>query len=114
MHQLIPHIAATCSISATTTIQNSGDATALASACSTFSGSIAIATGTTDDIALDGLQQLSGNLVGTDNSNIKRISASDLETLDGEMQLDGLTRLFNVDFPKLKTIDSIKWNALPN
>lgn len=106
--------AATCSISATTTIQNSGDATALASACSTFSGSIAIATGTTDDIALDGLQQLSGNLVGTDNSNIKRISASDLETLDGEMQLDGLTRLFNVDFPKLKTIDSIKWNALPN
>jgi hypothetical protein len=106
--------AAVCSISATTTIQNSGDATALASGCSTFSGSIAIATGTTDDIALDGLQQLSGNLVGTDNSNIKRISASDLETLDGELQLDGLTRLYNVDFPKLKTVDSIKWNALPN
>jgi len=106
--------AATCSISATTTIQNSGDATALASACSTFSGSIAIATGTTDDIALDGLRQLSGNLVGTENSNIKRISAADLESLDGEMQFDGLTRLYNIDFPKLKSIDSIKWNALPN
>jgi hypothetical protein len=77
------------------------------------SGSIAIATGTTDDIALDGLRQLSGNLVGTENSNIKRISAADLESLDGEMQFDGLTRLYNIGFPKLKSIDSIKWNALP-
>ncbi|CAO2658691.1 Nn.00g064140.m01.CDS01 [Neocucurbitaria sp. VM-36] len=105
--------AASCSISATTTVQNAGDATGLAS-CSTFSGSIAIATGTSDDIALDGIKKLSGNLVATNNSAIKRISASDLETLDGEMELDGLTSLYGIDFPKLKNIDSIKWNALPN
>ncbi|KAJ4317565.1 cell wall protein Ecm33 [Neodidymelliopsis sp. IMI 364377] len=104
---------ADCSVSATTTIQNAGDATALAS-CKTFSGSIAIATGTTDDIALTGVQHLSGNLIATNNTNMKRLSADSLESLDGEMRLDGLTRLYAVDFPKLKTIDSIKWNALPN
>lgn len=102
-----------CSISATTTIQNAGDATGLAG-CSTFSGSIAIATGTTDDIVLSGIQKLSGNLVATDNSNMRRLSAGDLETLDGEMHLDGLTSLRAVDFPVLKNVDSIKWNALPN
>ncbi|KAF1940167.1 hypothetical protein EJ02DRAFT_456226 [Clathrospora elynae] len=105
--------AASCSTSATMTIQNAGDASALAS-CSTFTGNIAIATGTTDDIVLDGMQKLNGDLIATNNSNMKRISAADLEQLDGEMLLDGLTRLVGVDFPKLKNIDSIKWNALPN
>ncbi|EAT87711.2 hypothetical protein SNOG_05320 [Parastagonospora nodorum SN15] len=100
-------------VSGTTTVQNQGDATAIAS-CSTFSGSIAIATGTTDDISISGVKFLNGNLVGAPNSAIKRISASDLEELNGEMNLDGLTRLNAVDFPKLKKVDSIKWNALPN
>jgi hypothetical protein len=104
---------AACSASATLTIQNAGDATALAS-CSTFSGSIAIATGTTDDIAINGVKKITGDLTATANSNIKQISASDLTELDGELHLDGLTSLYAINFPKLKTIDSIKWNALPN
>lgn len=45
---------------------------------------------------------------------MKRLSADSLEKIDGTMSLDGLTRLYAVDFPKLKTIESIKWNALPN
>lgn len=102
-----------CSVSATTTIQNAGDATALAS-CKTFSGSIAIATGTTDDIALNGIKKLDGNLVSSDNANMKRISADSLEEIDGTMTLDGLTRLYAVEFPKLKKVQGIKWNALPN
>jgi len=102
-----------CSTSATATIQNAGDATALA-ACKTFSGSIAIATGTTDDIALNGIKKLDGNLVASDNANMKRISADSLEEIDGTMTLDGLTRLYAVEFPKLKKVQGIKWNALPN
>jgi hypothetical protein len=100
-------------VSGTTTVQNAGDATAMAS-CSTFSGSIAIATGTTDDIALSGIKTLNGNLVAAPNANIKRIGASDMEEITGQMNLDGLTRLNGVDFPKLKKVKSIKWNALPN
>jgi hypothetical protein len=104
---------AQCSTSATATLQNAGDATGLAS-CSTFTGSIAIATGTTDDIAIGGVKRITGNLVAPPNSQIKRIGASDLVELGGEMNLNELTRLSGVDFPKLKKVDSIKWNALPN
>jgi ribosomal protein L28 len=104
---------AQCSTSATLTIQNAGDATALA-ACSTYSGNIAIATGTTDDIAITGVKKLSGNLVAGSNANIKRISADSIEEITGEMNLNELTRLYAVEFPKLKKVDSIKWNALPN
>jgi hypothetical protein len=81
--------------------------------CATFTGSIAIATGTTDDIAFSGIKQLNGNLVAPPNANIKRISANDLVNITGEMNLDGLTRLNGVDFPQLKNVSSIKWNALP-
>jgi hypothetical protein len=102
-----------CSVSGTTTVQNAGDATAMAS-CSTFSGSIAVATGTTDDISLAGIKVLNGNLVAQPNSQIKRIGASDMTEITGEMNLDGLTRLNGVDFPKLKKVKAIKWNALPN
>jgi len=104
---------AACSVSATTTIQNSGDASALAS-CSTFSGNIAIATGTTDDIAINGVKKITGDLTAENNSDMKQISASDLETLDGAMNLNGLTSLYALNFPKLKTIDKIQWQALPN
>jgi hypothetical protein len=107
-------IAADCSASsATTTVQNQGDVAAMTT-CSTFSGSIAIATGTTEDIALSGIKHLAGNLVAPPNANIKRISANDLVNITGEMNLDGLTRLNGVDFPQLKNVSSIKWNALPN
>jgi hypothetical protein len=104
---------AACSVSATTTIQNAGDASAIAS-CSTFSGNIAIATGTTDDISFPGVKKIKGDLIADTATELKQISASDLEELDGEMMLNDLTRLNAVNFPKLKAIDSIKWNALPN
>lgn len=104
---------AACSTSGTATIQNAGDATAIAS-CSTFTGNIAIATGTTDDISFSGVKKISGNLIANDNSKMRQISASDLETLDGTMDLNGLTSLYALNFPKLKTVDSIKWQALPN
>jgi hypothetical protein len=103
---------ASCSVSATTTIQNAGDASAIAS-CSTFSGNIAIATGTTDDISFPGVKKIKGDLIADTATELKQISASDLEELDGEMMLNDLTRLNAVNFPKLKAIDSIKWNALP-
>ncbi|KAF2127362.1 hypothetical protein P153DRAFT_368667 [Dothidotthia symphoricarpi CBS 119687] len=101
-----------CSVSGTTTIQNAGDATAMAS-CSTFSGSIAIATGTTDDLAFDGIEKLSGDLIGKNAQMVKRISANKLKEIDGDMNFDGLQRLYNIDFPVLKTVNSIVWNALP-
>jgi hypothetical protein len=95
------------------TLQNAGDATGLAS-CSTFSGSIAVATGTTDDIALDGIKVLNGNLIVNNVPNMKRLSASNMVELNGEMNLNVVERLYAVDFPLLKKVKSIKWIALAN
>jgi len=105
---------AACSISGTTTIQNQGDATAFASCTGTFSGSIAVATGTTEDINIPGIRVLAGNLVASNNANLKQIGASDMEQLNGDLQLDTLQRLNAVTFPKLKKVNAVKWNALPN
>jgi hypothetical protein len=104
---------AACSASATATIQNSGDASALAS-CTTFSGSIAIATGTSDDIALDGIEQIKGNLVATSNSALRRLSGADLKTITGSLEITDVSQLSNLEFPKLKEIDTFKMSGLPN
>lgn len=103
---------AACSVSGTTTIQNAGDATAMAS-CKTFTGNIAIATDTSDDLSFDGMERLNGDLIGVEAPNVKRISANKLNQIDGEMYLMGLTRLYTLEFPSLKSVGSLRWNALP-
>jgi len=105
--------AASCSTSATATIENPQQATQLSS-CSTFSGSIAIATSVVDSIALDGIRKIDGDLTISNNSKIQSFSGSDLEVITGAFTLDEVQVLSTVNFPKLTTVNSIKWNALPN
>lgn len=96
----------------TATIQNAGDASAL-SACETFSGDIVIATGTTDNIALDGIQTLDGSLRATGVENLTQISSSTLEIITDTFELKELQILSTMDFPRLSNVDKIKWEALP-
>jgi hypothetical protein len=102
--------AASCSVSATSTIQNAGDATQLAS-CKTFTGSLAISTGTTDQINLAGVQKITGDLVMKNNTAVTTLSADSLEEIGGEFALDSVQGLGQLDFPKLKTVEVIRWNA---
>lgn len=104
---------ASCSTSGTSTIQNSGDATALAS-CKTFAGSIAIATGTTDNINIGNVETITGDLVVTNASLITNIGADSLETIKGTFRLDQVQVLSTLSFPQLTTVGTILWNALPN
>ncbi|OCL14273.1 hypothetical protein AOQ84DRAFT_43577 [Glonium stellatum] len=104
---------AQCSVSGTTTIQNSGDATALAS-CKTFSGSIAIATGTTDNIDLGNMQAITGDLVVNNASQITTLGGAGLKTIKGTFNLDQVQILSTLSFPQLTTVGTILWNALPN
>lgn len=97
---------------ATTTIQNAGDASALAS-CTTFTGSIAIATGTTDNIALDGIQKIQGSLIANNVTGMTQLSAGDLETITDSFTLSELTVLSSLTFPVLTNVDMIEWTALP-
>jgi len=99
--------AASCSTSATATIQNSGDATALAS-CTTFSGSIAIATQGAGDIALNGIKKITGNIFAENNSGVSSLSGDSLESL-GDFSLSNTTAITSINFPKLATVGTIKW-----
>jgi len=96
---------------ATTTIQNQGDASGLAS-CTTFSGSIAIATGTTDNIMLNNIEVITGDLVANNVSQLTSLSADSLKRIDGAFDLQDCQILSTLNFPQLNEVDSIEWVAL--
>jgi hypothetical protein len=104
---------AACSHTATSTIQNGGDATAIAT-CSTFSGSIAVATGVGEDVSLDGVEKIDGNLIIRSNPNIKRFAGADLEEVSGQLTLDNVAEIAALSFPKLTTVGTLFLNGLPN
>jgi len=105
-------VAASCSVSATSTIQNGGDATALAS-CTTFSGSIAIATGVPSDISI-GVKELDGDLVVQGNKDVLRLAGPNLEKINGKLTIDDASQLATLDFPKLSEVESLTLKGLPN
>ncbi|EKG21451.1 hypothetical protein MPH_01249 [Macrophomina phaseolina MS6] len=102
---------AACSASATTTIQNAGDATAIAT-CTTFSGSIAIATGVAGDISLNSVREITGTLVANNATALTSLSADSLESI-GTFELAELTVLSSLSFPRLSQVDRIDWTGLP-
>jgi len=97
---------------ATTTIQNAGDASALA-ACTTFSGSIAIATGTTDNIQLNGLRVIDGDLIASNVSQLTSLSADSLTRITGSFNLEQDEILSTLNFPQLSQVGEIQWEGLP-
>ncbi|KAF2766407.1 hypothetical protein EJ03DRAFT_330139 [Teratosphaeria nubilosa] len=108
----IAQSSSSCSTDGTTTIQNQGDASAL-SGCTTFSGNIAIATGTTNSISLDGIQRIEGSLTADNVTQLTSFSANDLTTIDDDFTLSSLTILSTLSFPALTSVNSIDWTALP-
>ncbi|KAG9951399.1 GPI-anchored cell wall organization protein Ecm33, partial [Aureobasidium melanogenum] len=100
-----------CSVSGTTTLQSPADASALSS-CTTFSGSIAIATGVTQGMNIPGVRTITGDLVATNNSLIPSISGDSLQIIGGAFNLNELQILSTLSFPQLSQVDSIQWNAL--
>lgn len=102
-----------CSNSGTTTIENAAQATQLAR-CSTFSGSIAVATGVAEAIRFDGqLKTVTGDLIVTSNQNIKAIGATNIEEIGGFANISNNPALEDVSFAKLKKVKRIQLVALP-
>jgi len=118
LRYLVPALAvagralAQCNV-ATTTIQNAGDASAL-STCYTYSGSIAIATNTADDISLDGVRRITGDLIAKNVPNMVSLSGSDLSQIDGTFTLNNIQILSTLNFPALTAVDTVIWQGLPN
>jgi hypothetical protein len=102
-----------CSVSGTATIQNQGDATAL-STCSTFSGSLAVATGTTESINIPRVRAVTGDLVIKDAPNITTFGADSLQKIGGSFTLNNCQILSSLTFPQLTTVGELDFEALPN
>ncbi|CAK4033360.1 Cell wall ECM33 [Lecanosticta acicola] len=104
--------AQSCGNGGTTTIQSNADATGLAS-CRTYSGSIAIATGTTDNIQLSNIQTITGSLTASNVTQMTSLAADSLQEIGDSFTLTSLTILSTLNFPQLTKVDTIEWTALP-
>jgi hypothetical protein len=105
-------LAAAGACSGTTTIQNSGDASALAS-CQTYTGNIVIATQAADEVRIDTLRGIDGDLTVVNANNIGSIAGDSLNTITGTFKLSGVRQLTNLDFPMLTEVGAILWKTLP-
>lgn len=112
--------AAECSTSGTTTIAASADASALAS-CTTYSGSVAIQTSLStpkdsnghQQIQVDKVQKIDGNLTITDSTDLAQITFSSLQEVAGALVLSFLPSLSSINFPALNRVDQLNLTALP-
>ncbi|KAF2223632.1 GPI-anchored cell wall organization protein Ecm33 [Elsinoe ampelina] len=104
--------AAQCSSSGTFTIQNQGDAGRL-SGCQTYTGNIAIQTGVTSDISLDGVRSISGDLIADNAVGLPSLTANSLETIGGTFGLTNMTLLTSLSFPRLTEVGTLVWQTLP-
>lgn len=95
------------------TVSDAAGASALGSACPTFTGNVVIATGTTDKIALDGIKVITDNLYLINVTQITEISSKTLETIEGGLGILNTLILSSFDFPLLTTINSIDLQGLP-
>ncbi|QDS76365.1 hypothetical protein FKW77_003240 [Venturia effusa] len=104
---------AQCSSSSTLTIQNAGDASALAS-CTTYDGSIAVATGTTDTINFASVRSITGDLSISSNNAITSVGADSLTSIGGTFTVSNCQILSSLSFPQLSSVGNIDFEGLPN
>lgn len=106
------HFTAQCGDGGTATIQNAGDASALAS-CQTYDGSISISSDVSGNIAIDGVRKITGDLIANNVTGLTGLSAQNLQEVEGSFELTSLTVLTSLNFPVLTKLDTISWITLP-
>jgi len=95
------------------TIQNQGDASALQN-CNSLDGSVVIAAQTSGTIAINGIQEITGNLTAYNATSLTSISSDQLATIGGYFHLEELTVLSNVQMDGLSSVNVINFIGLPN
>ena len=94
------------------TIASSADAAKIAS-CSTYSGDVVIDSSAAGQIAIDGVQQIKGDLTCDNATQLTAITSDQLGTITGTFSLTGLTILSTLQFNSLNAVDIINWVGLP-
>lgn len=96
----------------TTTIENQSDATTLAASCKKITGSIEISKDVVGAIALDGIEEITGDLIAVSAVKMTGLSGTDLASIGGTMRLTSLTIMSNLGFPELVEVGALQWTTL--
>lgn len=104
-------VIAQCTPTATLTLSQSSDAAAI-TGCSTFSGDIALATGISGNVVLDGIKEVTGSITGMNITTLQQISGATMQTIGGTFTLQGATQLNAMNFPALSSVGGIAFSAL--
>lgn len=95
-----------------TNITVQADADALSS-CSTVQGDINILPAATG-ITFNGIEKITGSLMSIGATNLSSIQAPDLASIGDDFKLSSIILLTTLNFPKLTSVGTITWEALPN
>ncbi|KAI9708088.1 MAG: hypothetical protein M1820_004292 [Bogoriella megaspora] len=106
-------LAQECPTGPTVTVQNSGDAHAF-DPCTTYSGDIVIASGTSDSLDFGGLQAIDGSFTAINVTELTTITANSVQEITQDFHLESLTVLTSLSFQSLGTVGNMQWITLPN
>lgn len=93
-------------------IKTSGELAAISS-CSILFGSVCIENFNSDTLYLGQIQEIHGDLIVKNSSQIIKMEAPDLSFVEGKLELNTLNSLTYISFPKLETVDALQWEVLP-
>lgn len=107
----LPCVAQCSAASATTTLSSAADATAI-SGCSTYTGSIALATSITGDITLNGIQTVTGSLLGPTIGNMTSLTSTTMTSIGGNLTLANGANLNYLSFPLMTSVGALSLSVL--
>lgn len=96
---------------ATATVSSAADATALSS-CTTFKGSILVASTVSGEIDLNGPEQVTGSIIVENAGSLTTLSSTTIATIGESFTLNNLTKLSTLSFSSLTSVQTINWSAL--
>ncbi|KIW18370.1 hypothetical protein PV08_02658 [Exophiala spinifera] len=94
------------------TIASSTDAEQIAD-CRTYNGDVIIDSTASGQIAINGVQQIKGDLTCNNATQLTAITSDQLNTITGTFSLTGLTILSTLQFDSLEAVNKINWVGLP-
>jgi hypothetical protein len=81
--------------------------------CEDIDGDVEIASSVAGDLTLNGVQRIKGALTSSGAANVTTFNAPLLETIDKEFHFEGLVGVTSLQFPELKSVGSLNFEALP-
>lgn len=81
--------------------------------CLVISGSVHISDFDVDTMYLGAINEIKGDLTVKNSSALIRLNAPNLSLVGGKLELNTLNSLTSLSFPKLETVETLKWQVLP-